>query len=87
MVEPGFTEFDELWKSDGVDTVEHAADEAEKILQTIWGDPPNFICVIAHGRITAGFLRCLGISPHATPTGGIIAAVVRAVSSESDLVA
>ncbi|KAJ7127444.1 histidine phosphatase superfamily [Mycena crocata] len=82
-VEPDFTEHDELWHPGGVDTPETVAEQAQAILDSIFRDPATYISVTAHGRIIAGFLRSLGISPGVLPTGGIYPVVVEAVNSAS----
>ncbi|KAJ6567992.1 histidine phosphatase superfamily [Mycena vulgaris] len=80
-VEAAFTEHDELWQLDGVDTPAGAAAQAQIILDNIFSDPATHISVTAHGRIIAAFLRNPGVCADVLPTGGVYPVLIEAVAS------
>ncbi|KAJ7690609.1 histidine phosphatase superfamily [Mycena olivaceomarginata] len=82
-IEAGFTEEDELWDADVRETAAHAVLRAESVLDRIFREDTNtlVVSITAHGGIINGFLRALGRSRYALPTGGVVPVVVKATKS------
>ncbi|KAJ6559824.1 phosphoglycerate mutase-like protein [Mycena capillaripes] len=83
-VEADFTEEDELWQRDGVETSEDMSEQARIVLDRIFRDPATYISVTAHGRIIEGFMRCLGVPSGAPPIGGIYSVLIKAIAAASE---
>ncbi|KAJ7695326.1 hypothetical protein B0H14DRAFT_3530187 [Mycena olivaceomarginata] len=83
-MEADFTEDEELWQRDGIETSEDVSEQARIVLDRIFRDPATYISVTAHGRIIAGFMRCLGVPSGVLPTGGIYSVLIKAVAAVSE---
>ncbi|KAJ7312643.1 phosphoglycerate mutase [Mycena albidolilacea] len=79
-----FTEDEELWQRDGIETSEDVSEQARIVLDRIFRDPATYISVTAHGRIIAGFMRCLGVPSGVLPAGGIYSVLIKAVAAVSE---
>ncbi|KAJ7312676.1 histidine phosphatase superfamily [Mycena albidolilacea] len=75
---------EELWQRDGIETSEDVSEQARIVLDRIFRDPATYIAVTAHGRIIAGFMRCLGVPSGVLPTDGIYSVLIKAVAAVSE---
>ncbi|KAJ7064306.1 histidine phosphatase superfamily [Mycena amicta] len=81
-IEDGLSEEDELWTAEERETAEHAAERARSVLDHVFTTDQDHvvISITAHSGIINGFLRSIGRTRYALPTGGVAPVVVKATS-------
>ncbi|KAI8181107.1 hypothetical protein K4K54_002498 [Colletotrichum sp. SAR 10_86] len=78
IIEPGFTEEDQLWKADQFETTESHVARKQQVLDEIFStDPSQFVSLTVHSYAIAAILRVGGQEEFRVREGSSIAVLVR----------
>ncbi|KAE9576551.1 hypothetical protein CGMCC3_g7407 [Colletotrichum fructicola] len=78
IIEPGFTEEDQLWKADQFETTESHVARKQQVLNEIFStDPSQFVSLTVHSYAIAAILRVGGQEEFRVREGSSIAVLVR----------
>ncbi|KIM58755.1 hypothetical protein SCLCIDRAFT_1218294 [Scleroderma citrinum Foug A] len=79
LIEDGFTEDDELWRPDVLESYDDIDVRVRTVLEMIFrNDEEQLISITSHWAFINAFLRVTGHPDWALPTGGVVPLVVKA---------